>query len=592
MKVSEQFIASLLARVDLVDLIGKKINLRRVGANFIGLCPFHQEKTPSFTVNQGKQFFHCFGCKKSGDAIQFIMEVDHKNFIDAVESLAGYYGLCVEKEPQQEINPLIEKIYKILNIATDFYHKELFKDHIVAKTAFNYLIERGINLSTIQHFKLGFVNAGWTNITDFLLQQSFEPALLQQAGLVLEKNGKFYDRFRLRIIFPIRNKFGKVIGFGGRALNVEQIPKYLNSPETIVFKKNQELYGLDEVKNQLKNINNLIVVEGYVDVLTLVQAGFPNVVATLGTAFNEAHLQTMFSVTSEVIFCFDGDVAGYKATIRAMELCINMMATGNMQSKYVVKFVLLPNNYDPDLLIRDKGCQEFKYCLQNAKILSDFFFEYLVKKYPEKNIESLNQLAQEAKSQIVKFQDKLLQNLWYEKLAGLLGIESDTLKQIKTSGFTKTTNNFKNKTNYNYLISNAYRALAILLINPRLLQFCDLLSDSRFSNLKLPQDVDLLIKTIELMKSLQSQRELKEVDIEYLATKLDPVYAQQLLSLGTKKIVQCIPEQGIEQEFLGAVKKINRALIEQMVDELLIVAKNRNLEDQEKLLLQQILKEL
>ena len=592
MKVSEQFITSLLARIDLVDLIGKKINLRKVGANFIGLCPFHQEKTPSFTVNQAKQFFHCFGCKKSGDAIQFVMEIDHKNFIDTVESLAGLYGLSVEKELHHETNPLIEKIYKILNIATDFYHQELFKDHIVAKTALNYLKDRGINLSTIEHFKLGFVNAGWTNIFDFMLHQSFEPALLQQAGLVLEKNGKFYDRFRLRIIFPIRNKFGKVIGFGGRALNAEQVPKYLNSPETLVFKKNQELYGLDIVKSQLKNINNLIVVEGYVDVLTLVQAGFNNVVATLGTAFNEMHLKAMFSVASEIIFCFDGDIAGYKATVRAMELCINMMATGNMQSKHVVKFVLLASNYDPDLLVREKGCQEFKHYLENAKILSDFFFEYLAKKYPEKNIESLNQLAQEAKLQIVKFQDKLLQNLWYEKLAELLGVETNTLKQIKQSNNTKTINNFKNKTNYNYLISNAYRALAMLLIKPSLLEFCNLLSYARFANLKLPQDVDLFIKIIELMKSLPSPQDLKDVNIEQLAANLDPVYAQKLLSIETKKIVQCIPEKGIEQEFLGAVKKINRALIEQTVDELLLVAKNRNLENQEKLLLQQILKEL
>ena len=595
MKVSEQFIASLLARIDLVDLISKKINLRKVGANFIGLCPFHQEKTPSFTVNQDKQFFHCFGCKKSGDAIQFIMETDRKSFIDTVETLASSYGLCIEKEPQQEVNPLIEKIYKILSMAADFYHQELFKDYVFAKTALSYLNDRGINLATIKHFKLGFVNVGWTNIFDFFLQQSFEPTVLQQAGLILEKNGKFYDRFRLRIMFPIRNKFGKTIGFGGRALNVEQIPKYLNSPETIIFKKNQELYGLDEAKSKLKDLNNLIVVEGYIDVLTLVQAGFVNVVGTLGTAFNETHLKIIFNSTTEVIFCFDGDIAGYKATIRVMELCINMLAIGKISSKYIVRFVLLPNNYDPDLFVREKGFQEFKNYLLDAKILSDFFFEYLAKKYSERTVESLNQLAHEAKSQIAKFQDNLLQNLWYEKLAGLLGVDSNSLKQIKSNNTNtpKISNKFnKVKINYSYPITNAYRALAMLLIEPNLLQFCDLLSYARFPKLNLSQDIVLLIKIIELMKHIQSPEELKDVSIQSLAADLDSVYAQKLLSLETKKIVQFIPPKGMEQEFIGAVKQINRALIEQEVDELLVAAKDRKLEDQEKLMLQQMLKEL
>ncbi len=596
MKVPEQFIASLLSRVDLVEIISKKVDLRRVGSNFVGLCPFHQEKTPSFTVNKEKQFFHCFGCKKSGDAINFVMELEHKTFLDAVEILANSYGLHLEKEPQQELNPIIEEIYKILNLAADFYHQELLKNSDTAKVALNYLLKRGINKSTIENFKLGFVDSGWTNLYDFCVKQSLEPSLLQQAGLILEKNSKFYDRFRSRIMFPIRNKFGKTIGFGARALYEEQIPKYLNSPETIVFKKNQELYGLDVVKNKLKNINNLIVVEGYFDVLSLAQSGISNVVATLGTALNENHLKIIFNVTSEIIFCFDGDEAGYKATVRAMELCMKMMALGNMKNNHTVKFVLLPNNYDPDLLIKKQGPQEFKHLLQDAKILSDFFFECLSKKYSANNIEGLHQLAETASLQISKFQDDLLKDLWYEKLAGLLGVNSSILKTIKPKTYNNSYNNTnkinstikKAKINYSYPDLIAYRALAMLVKEQSLLRLCDSLNFVKFSKFKLSVDLELFVKVVEVMKSLLP----KEVKIEELVANLDPVYAQKLLSIEIKKIVQFIPKEGMEQEFLGAVKKINKRLVEQMVDELLIIAKDRHLEDQEKLLLQQMLKEL
>ena len=615
MRVSEQFIASLLSRVDLVDLIGKKVTLRHVGANFVGLCPFHQEKTPSFTVNKDKQFFHCFGCKESGDAIRFLMLVERKSFLETVEVLANQYGLCLEKEPSQPPNPLIEKIYKILNIAADFYHQELLKSNSQAVAALSYLTNRGINLTTVRHFKLGFVNSNWTGLIDFCERQVLEQVLekdldlkvlLQQAGLILEKNGKFYDRFRSRIMFPIRNKFGKIMAFGARALSAEQTPKYLNSPETMVFSKHQELYGLDEVKSKLKNLNSLIVVEGYLDVLTLIQSELYNVVATLGTALNEHHIKTIINIVPEIIFCFDGDTAGYKAAIRAMELSIGLMGAGVLHSKHIVKFVSLPTGYDPDLLIREKGSQEFKQFIMEAKVLSDFFFEYLSKKYPDRNIENLNKLAQEAKLQINKLPDNLLQNLWYEKLAAILGIDSNVLKtEQKTVEKQNSFNNKKelfknsfkkteiygNKTNYNYPVANVTKALAMLLVDNSLLSLCDELNNMKFSISKLPADIDLFIKVINALNKIKdsiSNNENYNI-IEKLTFYLEPVYAQKLLLLDFKKIVQFIPLGGMEQEFIGAVKKINKVLVEQTVDELLMASKQRNLEEQEKLLLQQLL---
>ncbi len=621
MRVSEQFIASLLSRINLVDLISKKVNLRQVGNNFIGLCPFHQEKTPSFTVNSDKQFFHCFGCKESGDAIRFFMTIEHKGFLESVEILANQYGLHLEKDLTAQPDPLIEKIYKILHLAADFYHQELLKSNTQAINALNYLTNRGINLTTVRHFKLGFVNSNWTNLIDFFEQQDLGEIfplekdiniknLLQQAGLISEKNSKFFDRFRARIMFPIRNKFGKVIAFGARALNVEQTPKYLNSPETIVFTKNQELYGLDEIKNKLKNLNSLIVVEGYLDVLTLFQAEIYNAVATLGTALNEQHIKTIINIVPEIIFCFDGDNAGYKAAVRAMEFAIGMTGKGILQHNHIIKFVSLPNGYDPDLLVKEKGCQVFKQMVLEARGLSDFFFEYLLKKHPGNNIESLNNLAQEAKVQIARLPNNLLQNLWYEKLSEILGIESSLIKteQKTTShGYNKRHNqqeviNYStNKTpkknsntniaNYKYPISNATKAVAMLLMDHHLLAFCDELSNAKFSMLNLPPDIDLFIKVIQELQNLKNSLLLNEnnITIEKLTAYLEPMHIQRLLLIDPKKIVQFIPAAGMEQEFKGAVKKVMRMLVENTVDELLNVSKHRNLEASEKLLLQQLL---
>ena len=637
MRVSEQFIASLLARINLVELISKKITLRQAGANFIGLCPFHQEKTPSFTVNQNKQFFHCFGCKESGDAIRFFMLIEHKGFLESVEDLANQYGLYLEKEPVSHPDPLIEKAHKILNVAADFYHQELFKSNPQAIAALNYLIDRGLNLTTIRHFNLGFANSGWTNLIDFCEQQATAQVLeleknidikttLNQAGLIIEKNHKFYDRFRTRIIFPICNKFGKVVAFGARAVNLEQTPKYLNSPETIVFSKQKELYGLDKVKNKLKNFTSLIVVEGYIDVLTLFQAEIYNVVATLGTALNEYHIRTIINIVPEIIFCFDGDLAGNKAAIRAMNFAINMIGAGILNNNHIVRFVSLPKSYDPDLLVKEKGATEFKKIVLEAKVLSDFFFEYLLKKYPDNNIESLNKLAEEAKSQINKLPNNLLQDLWYEKLAGILGIQSDILKPksnsakvstIQNHGYNNSnyynkkesarsyakkplTYNNNNISNHKYPVSNATKALAMLLLDNNLLSLCNNLCSKLDNNdlctVNLPPDIDLFIKIVRILQDLKSSKiiitdDKQQVDIEKVMPYLEPVYAQRLLLLESKKIVQFIPFAGMEQEFLGAVKRIDRVLIENTVDELLTISKQRNLEAKEKLLLQQLLQD-
>lgn len=627
MRISEQFIASLLSRIDLVELIGNKVNLRQTGANFIGLCPFHKEKTPSFTVNKNKQFFHCFGCKESGDAIKFLMLTENKSFLDSVEVLATQYGMQLEKHPTKA-NPLVDKIYQILQLAADFYQQQLLSNAVPnsqAVAAMDYLTtKRGINLTTIRTFGIGFADFAWTKLFDFFQQQVITSDLaanveelkdlLQKSGLLLEKNGKFYDRFRGRVIFPIRNKFNQVIGFGARSLKSTEQPKYLNSPETLVFSKQKELYGLEQIKKNLKNIKSLIIVEGYLDVLTLYQAKIENVVATLGTAVNENHIKNMLSVSSEIYFCFDGDMAGEKAATKAMECIINLINSKVITSKHIIKFILLPKNYDPDLLVKQQGADQFNKIVLAAKPLSDFFFDNLLKKYPEKNIENLNQLAQEAKGQIAKLTDNLLRNLWYEKLAGILGVDSNILKidQQLNSNITHQSNyNSKqypskishkspktrsfNYSNRNHPIPNAIRALSMLLIKPNLLKWCKDIDGIKFNLEQLPSDLNLFMAVrVALQDYLLSEQFSTEYSVimEQLVNYLEPVHAQKLSLIKAEKIVQFIPASGMEQEFIGAVKHIKRELLEHSVESLLKDSKTRPLKLEEKVLLQKMLQAL
>lgn len=476
--------------------------------------------------------------------------------------------------------------------------------------------------------KIHIVNNNISNL------KSLELVKLEQAGLIINKNGKIYDRFRERIIFPIRNRYGKTIGLGARALLEKQIPKYINSPETVIFIKNKELYGLEQVQNTLKNFNNLIIVEGYLDVLSLFQANINNVVATLGTSININHIQTLITVVPEIIFCFDGDVAGDKAAIKAMQIAMDLLSNGILNNKHSIKFMCLPRGYDPDLLIHKKGCKEFKRLINEAKILSDFFFEYLSNKYPDKNLENLNKLVLEGKEYIAKFKDLVLQNLWYERLGKMLGINSNLFNanainpnihissnKISNKSTYKYMNN-KNYNNNNYkkyhmppsvptLISNATKAICMLLVNPKLLGLCTILDVTldhhKFNELNtvLHPDIELFIKIINFLNNqrvenyanLELNNNLLILDnyhkvVAELSVILEPGDMQKLLSIDPSKIISLIPWNGMEQEFLGAVKQINKAILKLKLDNYLMLSKERHLTLEEKLHLQQILKEL
>jgi len=372
--IPQSFIQDLLNRVDIVDVVGRYVQLKKGGANFGGLCPFHSEKSPSFTVSPTKQFYHCFGCGAHGTAIGFLIEYAGVGFVDAVKDLAQSVGMTV---PEQEDKLLPAQraeqqsralaLSEVMTKASDFYRRELRS----AARAIDYLKGRGLSGEVAGKFWLGYAPDGWDSLKT--LFPDYEANELVEAGLVIDRSEeesggrKRYDRFRDRIMFPIRNSKGQVIGFGGRVMDKGE-PKYLNSPETPLFQKGSELYGLFEARQAIREKGYVLVTEGYMDVVALAQFGFAQAVATLGTACTPVHVQKLLRQTENVIFSFDGDAAGRRAARRALEACLPH-ASDNKS----LKFLFLPSEHDPDSYIREFGTEAFETMVQDAMPLSQFF---------------------------------------------------------------------------------------------------------------------------------------------------------------------------------------------------------------------------
>jgi len=372
-RIPQSFVDNLLDRVDIVELIDSRVKLKKSGKNYMACCPFHDEKTPSFSVNPDKQFYHCFGCGASGNAIGFLMEYEHQGFPEAVEYLAQKQGMQVPRESgglDQEQQQKRLDAYGILEKCSRYYQEQL-RSHAQANIARDYLKGRGLTGQIAHQFGIGYAPPGWDNLLKFLGADEQGKTLLSRTGMLVEKEGdaKVYDRFRHRIMFPIRDVRGRVIGFGGRVLNDDK-PKYLNSPETEVFHKGRELYGLYEAIQANRHLERILVVEGYMDVVALAQYGVTFATATLGTAASETHLDKAFRHAPEVVFCFDGDEAGIRAARRALEVSIPALSEGRQ-----VRFMFLPTGEDPDTLIRQQGKEDFLQRMQNAMPLSEFLFE-------------------------------------------------------------------------------------------------------------------------------------------------------------------------------------------------------------------------
>jgi DNA primase len=407
-KIPKSFIDELIIRTDLVDLIDARVPLKRAGVNYTARCPFHDEKTPSFSVSREKQFYHCFGCGASGNAIGFLMDYERQSFVEAVETLAEMAGLSMPREAESHHAPADnhQDIYTLQQQAADYYALQL-REHSEAQRAVDYLKQRGVSGEIAARYRLGYAPSGWHN-----LPRSFSTGILQVAGLsISNEQGHSYDRFRNRIIFPIRDRRGRVIGFGGRVIDAADSPKYLNSPETVVFKKGREVYGLYELLAAVRKPERILVVEGYMDVIALAQMGFPCAVASLGTATSGEHVQLLFRYAHELVFCFDGDVAGQNAAWKAAEASLPYLR----DDKHV-RFLSLPEQHDPDTLIREEGLARFEQRVKSALPFSEYFFNQLGQKIDATSIEGLANLAQMARPLLEKmplgtFRDKMLARL-------------------------------------------------------------------------------------------------------------------------------------------------------------------------------------
>ncbi|MFP2768698.1 DNA primase [Oceanisphaera sp. KMM 10153] len=376
-RIPQSFIDDLLARTDIVDLIDQRVKLKKAGKNYQACCPFHNEKSPSFTVSSDKQFYHCFGCGAHGTVLGFLMEYDGLEFLDAIDELAGMHGVTVPREnggsslsPAQQAaaKAVRQDLYGQLSDISRFYQVQLRQ----SQDAIQYLKGRGLSGEVVKHFGIGYVPDQWDGVKrQFAHNPEAERQLIEGGMLLQSDNGRVYDRFRDRIMFPIHDRRGRVIGFGGRVLG-DGTPKYLNSPETPVFHKGRELYGLYEVRQSHRHPERILVVEGYMDVVALAQFGIDYAVASLGTSTTPDHLQLLFRTTREVICCYDGDRAGREAAWRALENALPLMQDGRS-----LKFVFLPDGEDPDTLVRKLGAPAFEQQLSQAQDFGDFLFERL-----------------------------------------------------------------------------------------------------------------------------------------------------------------------------------------------------------------------
>ena len=541
-RIPQSFIDDLLDRTDIVDVIGERLELRRAGSNHKARCPFHDEKTPSFSVNQEQQFYYCFGCNAGGNAIGFVMAYDHIDFIAALEYLAHRAGLEIPREtdtaPATRRN---EPLLTLLERAHTWYDAQL-QEHPAAAQATNYLKQRGVAAEIAREFGIGFAPPGWDNLIRFLDTKNNASGdsarrdnahrdnahrdnpdstinLMIEAGLAVarESGDGHYDRFRHRIMFPIRDARGRTLGFGGRVLGDDQ-PKYLNSPETPVFHKGRELYGLYEARTHLRSGAPLLVVEGYMDVVALAQFGIRNAVATLGTAVTDEHIAKLFRHTSDLVFCFDGDAAGRRAASRALDICLPALGDGR-----AVRFMFLPDGEDPDTLVRRIGSGEFSQLIASAQPLSEFLFATAASELDLALPDDRARFCQRAAPMIHRLPPGVLRQLLLSELATRAGIPASTLEQLtaprsgsgagpraadlpeprKTSGAApeppapahrETTS----RPGRNYKTPLVHHLLALLLHHPRL---CTELAEALESlRGEAVPDLELVFKVYELLQ--------------------------------------------------------------------------------------------
>ncbi|BDX05279.1 DNA primase [Planctobacterium marinum] len=575
-RIPRSFIDDLLARADIVEVIDSYVRLKKAGRNYQACCPFHNEKSPSFTVAPDKQFYHCFGCGAHGNAISFLMEYERLEFPEAIEELARIYHLEVPREdggsfrsqtPQQKQQ--LQDDYELMNRVARFYAQQL-KAHNSGQQAIEYLKGRGLSGEIVKTFEIGFAPPDW----DSVLRQfgSNEPAVQQLIDLKLvnqNDNQKRYDFFRDRITFPIRDRRGRVIGFGGRIMQGDG-PKYLNSPETRIFHKGSELYGFYQAKQAHRKLDKVIIVEGYMDVVALAQFGIDYAVAALGTATTPEHIQLLFRNTQEVICCYDGDRAGRDAAWRALENALPMLKDGCQ-----LKFLFLPDGEDPDTMVRQEGKEAFEQRLKTAQPLSEFLFEHLRQTHDPSTLEGKASLKAQAIPMLEKVPGEYQQQMLMEKLAMITG-EYDRVvasKKIAEANVTLKAQKADYEKHQKMSDSPVRRLLHLLLHAPEVAkQVPEVTSDSLMAinlpGMNLVRDIHKICVAEQSVMGIQILERFRE----------HPHYAV-LLKMMSKEMP---PGKDLVAEYRGNINRLIQLQLEARLDELTTLSRLQPLSAEEK----------
>jgi DNA primase len=535
-RIPRQFIDDLLVRVDIVDLIDSRVPLKKVGSNFVARCPFHTEKTPSFSVNRNRQTYHCFGCGAGGNAISFLIDYAHLGFVEAVEDLAAFIGVDVPREAVDQVDfsskQDTSRLYALLEQVAAFYVEQL-RSH-EGKVAIDYLKQRGLTGEIARDFGLGYAPNSW----DALLARFDQQTLVDAGMLVVKEDGKVYDRFRGRLMFPIRDKRKRVIGFGGRVLD-DSLPKYLNSPETDIFSKGKEVYGLCELLENKAKPERILIVEGYMDVIALAQYGVHNAVAALGTATSKVHMDLLFRFASELVFCFDGDNAGRQAAWKAVEAALPSLRDGRQ-----IKIMLLPQGHDPDSMIREESLQGFESRIADALVLSDYFFEHLGEGLNLATVEGKAKLLSVARPQLEKMPRGFFREMMFARLREITGAKL----QDAARGGSPIANQAKDKVQS---ASMMRKLLALLLQYPQLSQKAEQqmyeLVDVNLAGM------DLLKQVLELISREQPKTSAVLIEI-FRGTEHEKVI-NALANLAWE-----VPEFDADAEFGGAWNQLLRQI--------------------------------
>lgn len=569
--IPQTFIDDVLTRCDIVDLIESYVPLKKRGNSYLACCPFHNEKTPSFHVLQKKQFYHCFGCGVSGNAISFVMQYFNQSFVEAIHTLAERLAISVPTtSAHQAANRPSKTLYDTLHKVNDYYQKNL-RSH---QEAIEYLKNRGLDGKIAKQFQLGYAKPGWHDLEHQFRQDKKE--LIASGMLIAKEDGKVYDRYRQRIMFPIHNRRGQLIGFGGRSISPEQAPKYLNSPETVLFQKNKEVYGLYQVLQQTKTPEYIIVVEGYLDVIALAQHEIYQVVATLGTAINSHHIQLLHKHTAHIIFCFDGDKAGHDAAWRAMENCLPLL-----DQPITFHFMLLRDKHDPDSFIRQYGKAIFLEQLQQAQSLQDFLIRHVSQSIDLQTTAGKTQFMQAIKPYIQRVPPGAFYEFLLDEISKITHIEKHRIEKLMTVAPKHKPDIEQQQKIQTQPIQRtpSHLLLAMLLQNPHLYP-----------------EVHTDLLSIELETELQHILELYKQHMQKYTAITPAILIEQfrsnpdfdfLLQLSTWDYH--IIEENISKEIHAVIQLLQKQTIEKKINALIAKSRHIPLSEEEKLQLHAML---